>query len=167
MQFSEFPDQFFDVRQLVERVHPREGNPPRFVNNERGALADSGNGRTFPQNAELPGDFPVRIEIGAKRNPDKADFLLPPRDMTGNGIYADVQNLGIERLEFFAASVEFGHLNSSGGRPVEWMKRNNQVLPAEVVFRPHRDLTVASDGWKFESWSGISNFESHSFLSQM
>jgi hypothetical protein len=50
--------------------------------------------------------------------------------VAGNGIYADVHDLGIERRELLLAGAEFGHLRRSSGRPIQRMKGDEDILPA-------------------------------------
>ena len=77
--------------------------------------------------------------------------------MAGNGIGADVQNLGIERLELFAPGIEFGHLRGSSGSPVEGMESENQVLLPEIIAQLDSNVFLARDRRECEWRSGISD----------
>ena len=104
----------------IRRSRTREGDPPARIDNEGRTLADAGHGRPFPQNAEPFCHRGVGIEVGAQRDADQADVILAPRNVAGDRIYADVQNLGIQGGELFAAGIEFGYLDGSGGSPFDF-----------------------------------------------
>ena len=132
-KIPERPQQFFNLRQLVNRINLCKGDLPGFINNEHGALANTRDRRPFAQDAKLASHLGVRIKIRAKRNLDRPDFLPPPCDVARDRIYADVHDLGIKRRELFFSGIEFRHLRGSSRRPVQRMKRHDQVLPAEIV----------------------------------
>ena len=161
LQFPQFPHQLVDIRQFADPVHASEGDLPARIDNEGRALADAGHGRQFPQNAEPFCHRGVGIEVGAQRDADQADVILAPRNVAGDRIYADVQNLGIQGCELFAAGIEFGYLDGSGGSPVQGMKRDQQVLLAEIVARAERDSLLPRDGGEFEVGSGITDLQRH------
>src|SRR5260370_32780543 len=104
------------------------------------------------------------IEIRAQRNLDGAKFLLPPCDVAGDRIYADVQDLGIKRRELFFSGIELGHLGRSSRRPVERMKGHDQVLAAEIVARAHRNLAFAGSCREFKIRRRTANLQGHSVL---
>jgi anti-sigma B factor antagonist len=155
---------FFHVGQLADGVDLGEGNRSIFVDDEGSALCDARHRRAFPQNAELTGYLGMRIEVGAQRNLYRSDVFLPPRDVAGDGVYADVQNLGIERLELFAAGIEFGHLAGSSRGPVERVEGDDHMLLAKIVARANDNFLLARDGGEFELGRGVANFQGHSFL---
>jgi hypothetical protein len=104
------------------------------------------------------------IEIGAERNLDGADFLPPPGDVAGDGVYADVQNLGIERLELFAMGVEFGHLHGSSRGPVEGVEGDDQIPGAEIVAGAHGNLAFTGHCGKFKIRRLIADLQRHIVL---
>jgi hypothetical protein len=106
----------------------------------------------------------MRIEIGTHRHLDWSDFLFAPGDVTGDRIYADVQNLGIERRELFFSGIEFGYLRRSSRSPVERMKRYNQILASKIVARAHCNPQFAGNSREREIGCGIANLQRH-FLS--
>src|SRR5208282_435106 len=156
--------QFLDVRELADAVDLGEGYLSILIHDERSAFADAGHGRAFAQDPEFARYLGMRIEIGAERNLDGADFLLPPGNMAGDRIYADVQNLGIKRLELFATGVEFGHLHGSSRGPVEGVESDDQILAAEIITRAHRNLALAGDCGKFKIRRRIANLQRHIVL---
>jgi hypothetical protein len=97
------------------------------------------------------------IEIGTHRHLDRSDFIFSPCDVAGDRIYADVQNLGIERRELFFSGIEFGHLRRSSRSPVERMKRHHQILATQIVARAHNDAPLAGNSRELEVGREIAN----------
>lgn len=114
--------QFLEIRHLVQRIHLRPRDLSFLVDDESGALADTGYGRCIAQNAELPCDRGVREKIGAHRNIDAADVFLLPGYVAWDGINADVQDLGIQIRKLAPSRIEFRDLRRSGRSPIERMK---------------------------------------------
>lgn len=158
LEFFQFAQKFFDVGQLVEGIDPGEGDLAVAVDDEGGALADAGDGRSFAEDAEGLGDRAVRVEVGAERDLGRANFFFLPRDVAGNGIDADVQDLGIECGELLTGSVERRHLGGSSGRPVEGMERDDDGLLAEEVTEPDTKLAFPRYRRQIEIGSGLSCF---------
>ncbi len=156
-----FTDQFLEIRHLVQRIHLCPCDLARFVDNEGRALTDSRYRGTFSQNSELLGNGCVGIEIGAHRNLDFPDIFLLPRDMTGYGINADVQDLGIQIRELEAPSIEFRDLRCSSGSPIQRMKRDNHALFAAIIAQPDFKLALARNRRQGKIRCGIACFECH------
>jgi hypothetical protein len=129
---------------LVDGIDLGKGDLACRIHDERGALADAGNRRPFAQDAEFARHFGMWIEIGTHCHLDRSDFIFSPCDVAVDRIYADVQNLGIERRELLFSGIEFGHLRRSSRSPVERMKRHDQILAAQIVARAHNDPPLAS-----------------------
>ena len=64
-QSTQRSQQILDVGQLADTVDLGEGDLAVLIDDESSALADPLYGRAFAENAELAGDFGVRIEVGA------------------------------------------------------------------------------------------------------
>lgn len=143
---AESSQEFFNVGQLVKGIHSDEDDRPRLVHDKCRALADPWDGSSFPQDAKLLRDFGVRVEVGAEWNLDRANFPLSPRDMTRDRIDADVQNLGIEGREFFAARIEFRYLHGSSRRPVQGMESDHEILLSQVIARTDGELHITGNG---------------------
>lgn len=111
--------------------------------------------RAFTQNAALPCDDGVGIEVGAHGDLDGANFFFTPGEVAGDRIDADVQNLGIEGRELPGAGVEFGHLRGSSRGPVERMEGDDELLFAKVVAGADGDARGSDDGGQFEVGGGI------------
>src|SRR6267142_2423326 len=125
--------QFLNIRQLVDGIDSGKGDLSRLVHDKSGALADARHGSAFPQDVEFLRNLAVRIEVGTERDLNWPDFPLPPRDMTHDGIYTDVQNLGIAGREFFAARIEFRHLHCSSRGPVQGVESDHEVLLFKII----------------------------------
>ena len=143
------------VHELIDRIDLGKDDFAGLVYDEGGALADAGDGRAFTQNTKLARDGGVRIEVGAHRELDGANFFFTPRDVAGDGIDADVQNLGIEGRELLGARVEFGDLRGSSRGPVERMEGDDELLLAEVVAGADGDARGSGDGGKLEVRGGV------------
>ena len=161
---SQRPQQLLDIRQLVNRIDLGEGDLSILIDDKRGALTDARHRRPLAENAELARHFGMGIEIGAERNLDRADFFPPPGNVAGDGVYADVQNLGIEGLELLATGVEFGHLPGSSRSPVEGMEGDDQIPGAEIVTRAYRNLAFTGNCGEFEIGRPIADLQRHIVL---
>jgi hypothetical protein len=157
-------DQLLDVGQLADAVNLGEGDSSILIDDEGGALADAGYGRAFAENAEFARDFGVGIEVGAEGNLHGANFFLAPRGVAGDRVYADVQNLGIERLELFAAGIEFGYLAGSSRGPVERVEGDDEIFDPEIVAGAHRSLAFAGNCGKSKIRRRVANFQGHIIL---
>lgn len=157
-------DQLFDIGQFADAVDPGEGDFSILIDDEGGAFADAGYGRAFAENSEFASDFGVGIEVGTQGNLDGANFFLAPGRVAEDGVNADVQNLGIKRLELFATGIEFGHLAGSSRGPVEGVEGDDQILGSEIVARADDDFVLARHRGKLELRGGIANLQGHAFL---
>jgi hypothetical protein len=118
IEFLYFAQQFLEVGHLVKRINFRPSNPSFFVNNKDSALTDAWDGSRFPKNSELSRYGTMRKKIGAHGNFHHSNIFFLPGNMAGNGIGADVQNLGIQIRELLPARIEFRDLGGSGRSPI-------------------------------------------------
>ena len=92
----------------------------------------------------------MRIKVSADGNADHPDVFFLPGDMTGYGIYADVQDLGIQGRELLPPRTEFGDLGGSSGRPVQGMERNHDIVLPQIIAQAHRMCALARYRRQFE-----------------
>ena len=88
--------QFFVVRRFIEAVNLGKNNDSLLVDDEHGPLANPWQRRRLAHDAVRSRHRPVRIKIRAHGESDRTQFVLLPRLVAVHGIYADVQDLGIE-----------------------------------------------------------------------
>lgn len=81
--------------------------------------------------------------------------------MAGNGIGADVQNLGIQVRELLPARIEFRDLGGSGRSPIQGMESDHDALFAKIIAQAEFELALAGDCRQREVGCGITCFESH------
>jgi hypothetical protein len=103
----------------------------------------------------------MRKKIGAHGNFHHANIFFLPGNVAGNGIGADVQNLGIQVRELLPARIEFRDLGGSGRSPIQGMESDHDALFAKIVAQAEFELVLAGDCRQREVGCGITCFESH------
>lgn len=163
-QHSQGAEKFFQIWEQIQRIDASKRDLSVSADDEGGTLANAGHRRPFPENAKLARHQGVREEIGAQGKSHRTDFTLPPGNVAWNGIYADVQDLGIQCRELLAVRVEFGHLGGSSGRPIQRVKGDDEILLPQVVARADRDVLVTGDRGKGKFRTVIPHFQCHAGL---
>ena len=87
----------------------------------------------------------MRKKIGAHGNFHHANIFFLPGNVAGNGIGADVQNLGIQVRELLPARIEFRDLGGSSRRPVQRMECNYDALLPSIVAQPEFNAMFANN----------------------
>jgi hypothetical protein len=106
----------------------------------------------------------VGIEVSTQGNRHHANVFFLPGDVTGDGVYADVQDLGIERGELLAGGVERRHLGCSSRGPVKRVEADHDVLLALVVGEPYAQLAFPGHRGKVEVGGWITGLQGHKWL---
>jgi len=104
---------------------------------------------------------PCGKKFGAHGNFHHANIFFLPGNVAGNGIGADVQNLGIQVRELLPARIEFRDLGGSGRSPIQGMESDHDALFAKIIAQAEFELALAGDCRQREVGCGITCFESH------
>src|SRR5579864_4274962 len=121
-QTFQFRQQFPVVWRPVQRIDLGKYDLAAFVHDKYCSLADSGEWRAFPHNAECLRYLGMGIKIRTHGEMHGAYLMLLPGEMAVNRVCAYVQDLGIERGELLAIRVERRQLLSSSRRPIQGME---------------------------------------------
>src|SRR5580765_6045172 len=160
---SQFLQQAFNIRQLVDGIHLRELNHTALVDNECRTFADPRHRRLVAQDAELARDFSVRIEVRTQRKPHHADFLALPGQMAFDGVDADIEQLSPCCLETGFERIQNRQLRLTRRRPVQRMESHYHVFFAEEVAEPELAALFTLHRRQDEIRSPIADLQCHHY----
>src|SRR5581483_8895561 len=94
LKLSEHLKRVFVIGLAVKGIHLGEDDLAFLVHDEDGAFVDPRNGIALAQDAKFAGRLAVRPKVARQRIPQYSDVALLPRQVAGDGIYADAHDLG-------------------------------------------------------------------------